>query len=459
MVATDPPIADRHVPMTKLLACASLLTLIAVAGCDAKSKSDTAPGATASAQALVATATGPAAQAAAAANDDLFAFGAGARFVQKPSDADYSFMAYTPYNLIDEADNTDWTGAPSPSPVFVLELAERTELSRIGFDSGGMNNDEKAIKGVKVEVSDTSATSGFTTVLTTDVAKAANGQNFPLATKAIGRWVRLTITSNHGGEYVGFTGFRGYGTQLTHEATIANVSGTYEGASGWGAVHLKQEGSHVTGCYEYRDGVLSGGVEGRLLKVEMLEQVDGGGVDKQLGLFAFAPDGKYTFGLTRKAAEEQSGPGYDAFYSATKISDDIGNCPRIAGWRGQAAKSQLSQQLEQTGRARLDGINFDFNSATIQPSSRPLLDQVAGMLKEHGDWKVTLEGHTDNVGGAAFNKTLSMSRAAAVKTYLAGGGVAAERLAAAGFGFDKPVAPNETQAGRAQNRRVEIVKN
>jgi outer membrane protein OmpA-like peptidoglycan-associated protein len=79
-------------------------------------------------------------------------------------------------------------------------------------------------------------------------------------------------------------------------------------------------------------------------------------------------------------------------------------------------------------------------------------------LKEHIDWNITLEGHTDNVGGGQFNKDLSARRAAAVKAYLAKAGVPETRLVSAGFGFDKPVASNDTEIGRAENRRVEIVK-
>ncbi len=427
--------------------------VVALCGCGGpKSDASAAPNAPS------ATASGtPASATAAAADNDLFAFAAGARFVAKPEAASYSDMAYGPYNLIDESTASDWTGEAAKPAVFVLELPEQTALTRLAFDTGGMNREEKAPNAVTVEVSDVSATEGFKPALTTSLKVAANGQSFTLPAKVTGRWVRLTVSGSHGDEYVGFTGFHGYGEQLTHTATIANVSGTYEGWSGWGKVHLKQEGSRVTGCYEYRDGVVAGGVEGGLLKVEMIEQVDGGGTDRQLGLFIVSSDGKALFGLTRQDGGVQD-YGYNAEYSGDKISNDIGDCPKIPGWKGQAARSQLSKELETSGRARLDGVNFDFNSANLQPSSKALLDQVAGMLKEHGDWQITLEGHTDNIGGPAFNKTLSEQRAASVKAYLVGAGVPAERLTSVGFGFDKPVAPNDTQGGRAQNRRVEIVK-
>jgi len=72
---------------------------------------------------------------------------------------------------------------------------------------------------------------------------------------------------------------------------------------------------------------------------------------------------------------------------------------------------------------------------------------------------MSVEGHTDNIGGDAFNKTLSEKRAIAVKEFLITAGIDASRLTAAGLGLSKPVAPNETEAGRAQNRRVELVKN
>jgi outer membrane protein OmpA-like peptidoglycan-associated protein len=438
--------------MNKHLVRASVALLLIMGACERGRDAEARPAAQ-----TASTASGAAPAGAAAAGDDLFAFGAGARFVQKPSDVEYSDLVYGPLNLIDESNITDWTSTASVPAVFVLELPERTALSRLVFDSAGTLRDAKSPKSVKVEVSDVSATKGFQTALATELKEGLNDQSFALAAKPTGRWVRLTILTNYGDDYFGMTGFRGYGEQLTHTAALTGVNGTYRGASGWGDVHLKQEGTRVIGCYEFRRGQIAGGVEGRLLKVEMTEQVSDGSIEKQRGLFTFAPDGTSTYGLARDV-KQVSGDVLSAFYSAEKTSDDIGDCPAIPGWRGQAVKSQLSTELETQGRARLDGVNFDFNSATIQPASKPLLDQIVQLLKEKSDWRVTLEGHTDNVGGAVFNKGLSAQRAAAVQAYLAAGGVAADRLASAGFGYDRPVAPNDTQAGRAQNRRVEIVK-
>lgn len=391
--------------------------------------------------------------------EDLFAFSAGARFVQKPADADYADMAYTPYALIDETPSTETRAEGGKPASYVLELPERTELSRIVFDTAGMGIAEKSVRLLSVEVSDASPNGGFSPVLRTELAMDRNDQRFDLPQRAVGRWVRLTFLSNYGAENYGMTGFRGYGRRLTDAARVENVSGTYDGASGWGSVRLKQEGSRVIGCFDYRDGLIAAGVEGRLLKGEMIEHEADGKVSKRsLALFAFSPGNASLFALSR-STDSNPEYGYDSFWSATKRSNDIGDCPAIEGWKGKAAAgSQLGAALQSTGRARLDGINFDFNSAVIQPASFALLDQAAQLLRSRQGWQIVVEGHTDGIGSDAFNKELSMRRAQAVRAYLVTKGVDQGSLSAIGHGFDKPVASNETQGGRAQNRRVEIVR-
>ncbi len=389
---------------------------------------------------------------------DLLAFSAGTQIVAKPEFNQGIFMMpYDPINLFDESPSSDWSASFKPTAVVVFEFPEQTEVERLVFDTAGLNRDEKGPKSVTVEISDTSKDAGFQVILKTDLVMAKNGQDFPVTAKLPGHWLRLTINSNYGDEYVGMTGLHAYGKQLTHDAKLEGLSGTYNGWSGWGKVQLKQEGTRVTGCYEYQDGVMSGGIEGRVLKTEMIETDSTGDKSRQTGLFTFSPDGKKIFGLTRKVGAAP-GDGFSSFYSGEKINDDIGDCPSILGWKGNAAQSQLGNEIESTGRARLDGINFDFASAKLRAESAPLLKQVAGMLNEHLDWKLTLEGHTDNVGGATYNQTLSAQRAAAVVSDLVAQGVDAGRLKSVGFGMDKPVASNDSDGGRSQNRRVEIVK-
>ena len=119
----------------------------------------------------------------------------------------------------------------------------------------------------------------------------------------------------------------------------------------------------------------------------------------------------------------------------------------------------LYDALLKKGRWVTQGILFATGKAELQPESRPVLKEIASTMKKYGDLKILIEGHTDNVGAAASNLTLSDARAAAVKAALVSDfGLDASRITTKGLGDTKPSAPNTTAAGRAQNRRVEIVK-
>jgi outer membrane protein OmpA-like peptidoglycan-associated protein len=119
----------------------------------------------------------------------------------------------------------------------------------------------------------------------------------------------------------------------------------------------------------------------------------------------------------------------------------------------------LYDALAAKGRWATQGILFATGKADVKPESRPVLEEIASTLAKYGDLEILIEGHTDNVGSAASNLTLSDARAAAVKAALvAGFGVDGARITTKGLGDTKPSAPNATAAGRAQNRRVEVVK-
>jgi OOP family OmpA-OmpF porin len=104
----------------------------------------------------------------------------------------------------------------------------------------------------------------------------------------------------------------------------------------------------------------------------------------------------------------------------------------------------------------LRGIHFDFNKYDIKPEWAVVLDEAASTLNEHPEISVVVEGHTDAVGSVPYNQVLSEKRAEAVKSYLVRKGVSSMRLSAEGFGKLKPIADNDTDEGRAMNRRVEI---
>jgi len=104
-------------------------------------------------------------------------------------------------------------------------------------------------------------------------------------------------------------------------------------------------------------------------------------------------------------------------------------------------------------------IEFESGKSVILASSTPVLQDVLAVLNKAPQLSVTINGHTDNSGDANANRALSQARAEAVVNWLAQHGIAANRMKAAGFGPDKPIADNSTPAGRAQNRRVEMIAN
>ena len=130
---------------------------------------------------------------------------------------------------------------------------------------------------------------------------------------------------------------------------------------------------------------------------------------------------------------------------------------QIETMKQDVTAGELLKTLQAEGHVALY-INFDTGKATIKPESLSVIDQVAEMLKESPELKLGVEGHTDNVGGAAANKSLSESRARAVADALAAKGIDAKRLTTAGWGLEQPLADNATEEGRAKNRRVELVK-
>jgi len=105
----------------------------------------------------------------------------------------------------------------------------------------------------------------------------------------------------------------------------------------------------------------------------------------------------------------------------------------------------------------IENIEFDFNKADIKESFYPRLNKVAKIMMNNPGLKVEIAGHTDDKGAAEYNQYLSGKRAEAVKAYLVNQGISSDQLRTAGYGEDKPIASNDTDAGRAKNRRVELI--
>ena len=119
--------------------------------------------------------------------------------------------------------------------------------------------------------------------------------------------------------------------------------------------------------------------------------------------------------------------------------------------------SNMFETLNRDGHIALY-INFDTGKSVIRPESGAIIEQIVQMLKSNPELKLSVEGHTDNVGTAASNMVLSEERARSVVNAIVGQGISKERLSSSGYGQDKPIADNNTEEGRARNRRVELVK-
>lgn len=118
---------------------------------------------------------------------------------------------------------------------------------------------------------------------------------------------------------------------------------------------------------------------------------------------------------------------------------------------------ELRSEMDEKGFITLS-VNFDHNKADIRDPDRPVLDEVVQMLAVDRSLRISVDGHTDNVGAAEQNKVLSQRRAEAIVSYLSAAGIDRSRLQARGFGSESPMADNRTEDGRARNRRVELVK-
>lgn len=374
----------------------------------------------------------------------VVSFSGGATVVHKPSEYNRSWSALL---MLDENPTSGWASAQGQvsDNTMILALPEQTVLEHLIFDTGHVDAAGRGAREVIVEISDMGPDDGFVQIASVTPDDRRDWQVFPVEKEAPGRWVRLTVPTNHGAtDYTEIMDFRAVGRLLT-ATPFASISGSYQ--TSYGTMHIKQQGTSVTGCYTYNEGLLIGGIEGRVMKLTWREPGDREGP----AIMVFSPDGQRLNGLWWYTNREQRAPG---FWDGEKISDDIGSCSHWAG----GAEEQMTQDLEAFGRARVYGINFDLDSDVIRDESKPTLEKIVSILKAHPAWSVTIEGHTDATGGEAYNQDLSERRAQAVQRYLEQAEIEGTRLQSIGLGATRPVASNEHPLGRAQNRRVELVK-
>ena len=420
-----------------------VLSLALFVAVSCKKKEDVAPPPSAAETSTAASApTTTSAQVPSSNADDLAGLAQGAIVVRATEPLSEGHSAYY---MIDEDPHSWWNsqeGKPANQST-VIQLAERCAIDRVEFDGGEFELETHLAKNVRVEMSDTSADDGFKPIANVTLASKSGPQSFPADANVPGRFLKITIVDNYGAAMVQLAEFKAFGKKLTN-TPLADLTGKYK--SEWlGATNVKQNGAQVTGCYERGKAPINGGVEGHIVRFQYKSDIEEGP-----GIMVFSTDGKSFFGgyWNTKSVEEH--PAMHAF-SGTRESDTPGTCPGDP-------KDQMANALMTEKRLRLYGINFDSDSDHIRDESKPTLDLVASILKEHADWKLTIEGHTDSTSTAEHNQQLSLARANAVKAYLANAGIDAVRLTPQGLGATKPVATNDSALGRAANRRVELVR-
>lgn len=351
--------------------------------------------------------------------------------------------------VLDESPASGWASGDGKvtNNVFVFEMASEATLERFAFDTAGVDTQGAAAKDIVVEVSRISAKDGYELILKAGLEDSKDGQKFEATKKVPARWVRLTVATNHGSsEYSEFFSFKGYGERPVAKA-IDSISGTY--STDYSNFHVLQQGTALNGCYEYNEGLLNGAIEGRVMKITWRE-----GSEDNAGpaVMVFAEDGQSFKGFWWRKGSEAGVPS--GVWNGKKTAKTVGSCPHWSGSLG----GELKKQLDATGRVRIYGIRFALNSATIEPASYPILTEVLNLLKTDSANNLAIEGHTDSTGSAERNQVLSRQRAESVKAYLVSGGIPASRLTTAGFGASVPVSDNGSELGRAQNRRVELVR-
>ena len=136
----------------------------------------------------------------------------------------------------------------------------------------------------------------------------------------------------------------------------------------------------------------------------------------------------------------------------------IGTLNRYSGRTPEHEREDVSASLRTSGRVTLKAVHFASGKADITPDSEDALEKAAQVLNDHPDWKIRVEGHTDNVGDRDANLKLSDDRAQAVMNWFSDHGVDRSRLTAKGYGEAHPVASNESDSGRRTNRRVDLIR-
>lgn len=342
------------------------------------------------------------------------------------------------------------TGPEQPITITV-ELPAETKFAKFGVppqSSFGCCRGTH-ISTVTVEGSSSSPDEGYERLASFQVEPEVydKKQLFPVSQQVRVRWLRITLEGRQvpdPDDYRGttFIDLFGYGTQAPVNVGADHFTGrwlTGGGGSGDTAnrIELIQEGALVNGCGISGGNAftISGGVENGLLKYV---------VDSD------------TVPVVAVISSENQLSGAMIGRSYGRLIGDPGGAPTSCTPGKEPPPNPVSKALDQCRAAIVYGINFDVDSDTIRRDAEPALNQIFAALADRPTMKVVIEGHTDSDASDEYNLDLSQRRAGSVVAWLVDNGASADTTSAVGKGEAEPIADNETLAGKASNRRVEV---
>ncbi len=375
---------------------------------------------------------------------DLLAFDQGTMLVSSPASFGTGVARWSVWGLADGDPKNGWCSAKDkPAPAaFVFELEGAAELTAVALDTTDVQAGYKGISAKTVElwVASEPGEPAFARVATFELPERTR-KELALPKGARGRWLKFVVTANWGNaQYTELMELNVYGTPLAAPQSV-DLSGDYK--TQFQAMRLVQVGDRLFGCYDHDQGVIEGGVTGRVAKVTWRE-LNGDGTT-QLGTAIF------------QLTADQGFKGVWFEKGALRGEWNGERVPRAKGPKcTPPAGGALGATLKSAGHVVLYGIRFDSNSDVPRADSEPTLKELLAAMKADASLRLRIEGHTDATNTDAYNQELSQRRARAVVAWLTSAGIDGARVEAKGLGRTQPVADNASAQGRALNRRVEV---
>ncbi len=382
---------------------------------------------------------------------DFLTYGAGAFPIRFDEDAQGTAATAVLDGRLGYVNVTRSPTGPEEPIALLIELPAMTTFAAFGVPPQSRFGccKDAHIATVTLEGSATSPEGDFETLARFDIAADTykESQRFPASQKTPVRWVRVTLEGRQvpdPEDYRGtaFTELFGYGVQDPITPEKDRFTGRWLTGGGGGGpegnrMELIQDGALVTGCgiSGGSNYTVSGGIENGLLK------------------YVIDSD---TIPRVAVINSEDQFSGALIGRSFTRTIGEPGGAPTPCTPGEEPPPNPVGQAIDQCRVAVVYGINFDVDSDAIREDAIPALQQILDALVARPDSAVTIEGHTDSDASDEYNLALSSRRASAVVTWLIDKGATAAKLTPVGKGEAEPIADNETSAGKASNRRVEV---